>query len=122
MAEELELTSVQRERLQRLTETMQIDRITVSFSLEGRGADGMKKSAFCSLTASKRSEEGAEEGWAEIDAQIARLLLCKQVVRATYEDAVRRGILSKQVVVGELTSILAAYDRAIQRVLSRGDK
>lgn len=121
MADNTDLTPEQQARLRGVSAEMQVDKITVSFSIEGRCADGTKRSAFSSLSTSRVSEESSEVGWTAGDAKIARLLLCKQVVQATYEDALRRGILSKDSVVTELPAVMHMYDRALQRALVGGN-
>lgn len=117
MAEDTGLTDAQKERIQRVTSEIQVDKVTVSFSIEGRGLDGMKKSAFNSMTSSCRSEEDPDRGWSVADANLARLVLCKQVVKATYEDAVRRGIMLRDSALSEASNVLSSYDKAIQKAL-----
>lgn len=50
---------------------------------------------------------------------IIRALVSKQVVAATYQDALQRGALSKEVYKRELTAILKVTDEHISKLLEK---
>lgn len=93
----------------------------MSFSIEDRDPSGRKKSAFYSVTASRGTgaeiptmgEDKEPAGFAAKDVRIVRALLSKHVVSATYEDAARRGIISRGTAQEESRAILRGYDEAI---------
>lgn len=123
------LTPEQKERLRKLQASIQFDKLTLSFSIEDRDPSGRKKSAFYSVTASRGT--GAEQttmgedrepiGFASKDVRIVRAMLSKHVVAATYEDAARRGIISRGTAQEESKAILRGYDEAIVQAL-KGQK
>ncbi len=90
---------------------------------------GRKKSAFYSVTASRGSgaeiaqahESSSSAGFAPEDVKIVRSLLCKHVVRATYDDAVKRGMMTAKDAVSEARAALAAYDAEIAKLLQSQD-
>lgn len=119
------LTAEQNARLTTLKASIQFDKITCSFSLEDRDPSGRKKSAFYSVTASRGTgaeiptmgEDKQSIGFLPKDVAIVRNLLSKHVVAATYEDAIRRGIVSKGTAIDEMQTILASYDEELARRL-----
>lgn len=122
-----DLTPTQQDRLRKVATSIQIDKITVSHSIEERNRDGRKTSAFYSVTASRGA--GAEvsqlgndhndaAGFSVDDTKIARLLLSKHVVAAVYDDAVKRGLMATSVAQDELRQILTRYDGSIAKLLS----
>jgi hypothetical protein len=119
------LTPEQTERLKKLQGDIQFDKLTCSFSIEDRDPQGRKKSAFYSVTASRGTgaeiatmgEDKSPAGFAAEDVKIVRSLLSKHVVAATYEDAMRRGIIGKSAAIEEMRAILASYDEGIARML-----
>lgn len=121
-----DLPSNQKNRLQKVTESIQIDKITVSHSIEERNRDGRKTSAFYSVTASRGAgaeivqlnSDNSPAGFSVEDAKIARLLLSKHVVGAVYDDAVKRGLLAPSAAQEELRSILTRYDAGIAKLLA----
>jgi hypothetical protein len=113
------LNEEQKTRLGTLQSSIQYDRLTVSFSIEGR-LNEFKKSAFYSVTISKNDDGVSSKGWDQEEVSLVRLMLCKHVVRATYEDAVRRGVLDKTNAVAEVSQILASYDGAIVKAALQG--
>jgi hypothetical protein len=113
-----ELTDDQRARLSKLTTEIRHDRITVSCSVEAG-----KRSAFYSVTASRddgSSQVGEGASWGIDDLKIVRCLLCKHVVAATYDDAVKRLILPPAEAKEEALGILARYDAQIAKHLKNG--
>lgn len=113
-------------RLQKLESLIQLEKITVSFSLEDRDAAGRKRSAFYSVTSSRRHVEAQFPsdapviGWTMREAQVVGCVLSKHVVAATYRDAVRRGIMSSKAANEEAQVILDGYDSNIANLLSDG--
>jgi len=115
----------QRARLDTLQSSISFEKLTVSFSIEERSAGG-KRSAFYSVTAGRGhgaevdqlQESAPSAGFAPEDVRIVRCLLSKHVVGATYDDAAKRGILSKKQATEEAKAILHAYDESIVRLLS----
>lgn len=107
-------------RLRSLVEEVAVDRLTVSFSIEARDHDGVKKSTFFSLSAKRKDVDGIPgEGYSLQDAELMRCLLSKQVVRSTYVDAIDRRIIPNSPGVREeLGSILNAYDQRIVQALT----
>jgi hypothetical protein len=93
--------------------------LTISFSIEDRDASGRKKSAFYSISSSRGTTEG--QGWTSKEADVVRCVLSKHVVRATYIDAARRGILSNKVAAEEARAILATYNADIDKILGETD-
>ena len=63
-------------------------------------------------------EDKSPAGFAAEDVKIVRSLLSKHVVAATYEDAMRRGIIGKAAAVEEMRAILNSYDDGIARMLT----
>ena len=121
------LTVAQQERLKSVSGGLQIDKITISHSIEERSLDGRKMSAFYSVTASRGT--GAEisqfgndprgaVGFSPEETKLARLVLSKHVVAAVYDDAVKRGILGSAGAQEELRVVLTRYDNAIVRALN----
>jgi hypothetical protein len=119
------LSPEHQDRLKKLQSEIQFDKLTLSFSIEDRDPSGRKKSAFYSVTASRGTgaeiptmgEGGRSIGFAAEDVKLVRSLLSKHVVAATYEDAMRRGIVSKGTALEEMRAILASYDDGIARML-----
>jgi hypothetical protein len=114
-------------RLRGLSDTMQIDKITVSFSIEERGLNGRKESAFYSVTASRGTgaevnqlsemKEHSPAGYTPAEAKVARLLLGKHVVASVYDDAVRRGMMKASTAKEEVLRILGQYDYGIAKLM-----
>ena len=117
-----------RARLDTLQNEVRFDKITTSFSIEERSAGG-KRGTFYSVTASRGHgaevnqfhEDAATAAYTPEEAKIVRCLLAKHVVGATYDDAGKRGILSKRQAAEEAKGILHAYDEAIVRILGNGN-
>ena len=109
---------------------MSFDKLTVSFSIDDRGLNGRKKSAFYSVTASRGTgaevdqlhEEGRAAGFAPEDVKIVRNLLCKHVVAAVFDDAVKRGLIDPKEAALEARTILASYDESIAKMLQSQDE
>jgi hypothetical protein len=127
------LTPKQQERLKSVGGSLQIDKITISHSIEERNRDGRKSSAFYSVTASRGT--GAEinqlgndhhqpVGYSPDDTKLARLLLSKHVVASVYDDAVKRGMMASSTAQEELRAVLTRYDNGIAKLLTviEGDK
>jgi len=119
------LTPSQQARLRKLQAEIQFDKLTVSFSIDERDPNGRKKSAFYSVTASRGTgaeipqmhESREAAGFAPEDVKIVRTLLCKHVVRAVYEDAARRGMMSAKEASTEARSVLMSYDDGLVKLL-----
>ena len=121
------LTEAQQERLKAVAGVLQIDKITISHSIEERSPDGRKMSAFYSVTASRGAgaeitQQGntnqGEVGFSPDETKLARLVLSKHVVAAVYDDAVKRGILGSAVAQEELRAVLTRYDNSIVKALN----
>jgi hypothetical protein len=121
------LTPKQQARLRQVGGALSIDKITVSHSIEERGRDGRKTSAFYSVTASRgtgaeitqlANEQHEPVGFTPDDAKVARLLLSKHVVAAVYDDAVKRGMMSSSAAQEELRAVLTRYDGSLARLLA----
>lgn len=121
------LTPKQQERLRKVANSMQIDKITVSHSIEERNRDGRKSSAFYSVTASRGTgaeitqlgNDGREPaGFSPEDTKLARLVLSKHVVASVYDDAVKRGLMPSSTAQEELRAILTRYDNGIAKALA----
>ncbi len=107
-------------RLKRVQNSIHFDKLTTSFSIEERDANGRKKAVFYSASVSRNTNaENGEttEGFSAEDVNIARVLLCKHVVNATYSDASRRGVMPTVRAVEECKQILAAYDQHLDTLL-----
>ena len=120
------LTAEQRSHLTDLASSMRYDKITASFSIEGRDMSGNKKSAFYCVTASRGhggevsalgDDPGGSVGYSEQDACIAHCLLSKHVVAETYLDAVRRGVMSGATAREELAPMIRGYDERIVKLV-----
>ncbi len=110
-----QLTPEQREKGRKFLSEITIDKITLSFSIEDRDAEGRKKSAFYSISSSR----GPSPGYTLEETQLARTYLARHVVQATYDDAFRRKILThSQDNVRERDAILAAYDDKLVHMLA----
>lgn len=120
------LSPDQKERLKRIQSEISFDKLTVSFSIEDRDVQGRKKSAFYSVTASRGTgaeiptmgEEKASTGFSQEDVGVARAVLCKHVVRCTYDDAIRRRVIGSSDAQEELRAIMGSYDKLIVNLLS----
>lgn len=58
-------------------------------------------------------EDKSSVGFAAKDVKMVHHMLAKHVVAMTYDDAVRRGIVSKHTASEELRAISRSYDEAI---------
>jgi len=120
-----DLTPKQKERLERLKAEIQLDQITVSFSLEERnvvGRDGRKMSVFYSTNVTRRLPDGQPDGgWTLEEARVTGCIVSKHVIETVYRDAVWRGLLSPEVARTEVLGILARYDKNLKRMLGNGD-
>ena len=121
------LTEKQKARLKSVSGALLIDKITVSHSIEERNRDGRKTSAFYSVTASRgtgaevnqlSNEHHEPAGFSTDDAKLARLLLGKHVVTATYDDASKRGMMTASSAQEELRAVLTRYDNSIAKLLN----
>ena len=123
------LTPELRSRLEALQADVRFDKITTSFSIEERTAGG-KRGTFYSVTASRGHgaevnqfhENVSSATYPPEETKIVRCLLAKHVVGATYDDAAKRGILSRMEANEEARRILASYDDAIVRLLGGNGK
>lgn len=114
-----DLTEDQKNRLRALREEILIDKITVSFSIDGRDYEGRRKSAFYSVTSSRSSAEGSgPSGWTLAEIRSVRALLSAHVVAATYDDAFRRQVLPVTTELkAERAGILEAYEKLLTSTL-----
>ena len=112
-----DLTTEQLALLKQIEGNLLLEKITVSFSLEGRDAQGQKRTAFYSVNAFPQGRPG----YTLEEARVARCLVAKHVVAVVYDDAVKRGLLPAAVAVPEAKAILAQYDNSLVRVLRNGN-
>lgn len=120
------LTAEQKARLDNLVSEVRLDKVTVSFSIEDRDAQGRKKSCFVSETASRghgaemtqMHEDGNPANWTIEEASVVHCVLSKHVIKATYRDAIHRRIISSETAREELVAILRKYDENITRILA----
>src|SRR6185369_14646365 len=116
----------QKERLQVLESQIQFDKLTVSFSIEDRDVNGRKKSAFCSVTASRGhgaevqalDQDTPSAGWTSRESQVVGCMLSKYLVRAVYRDAVHRGMMSGKTAAEEIETVFEKYDSSIATLLA----
>ena len=101
--------------LQKLKSEIQYDKVTVSFSIEGRDANGLKK--FILNTFSVGKVGGGS--WTPAELPVIHGLVSKQVVVATYKDALHRGAISGGTFKSEVTAILKATDQQIAKHLEK---
>lgn len=102
----------------------------MSFSIEDRDPTGRKKSAFYSATASRGhgaevqalNDNAPAVGWTVNEAQIVGCLLSKHVVRATYRDAVNRGLLSGKSAAEEIQAVFEKYDASLASLMGEADE
>jgi len=113
------LSEAQKSRFKRLLSTVQVDKVTVSFSIEERDPSGRKKSVFVSLTASRGAgaevpqmhEDSESTGYTMEEARIIRLALSREVVKGAYDDAFRRRVLPRdEETVSEMKQVLKSYE------------
>lgn len=114
------LTPEQRARLANLSAEISYDRITVSFSIDERDANGRKRSAFYSLGVSRKAPDDSDSpvGFTADEQRLVRCIVSKQVVSVVYDDAVKRGMLNGSAAKDELRPILEAYDSHIAKLLA----
>lgn len=112
-------------RFSNLLSTIRVDKVTVSFSIEDRDFSGRKKGAFVCLTASRGAggtelsgtESESPTGYTLEEARVVRLALSREVVKGTYDDAFRRGVIPKnQDTVAEVKSIVDGYDGILSKI------
>ena len=113
------LTDEQQTRLKSLSVSMAFDRITASFSVEGRDlSDNSKRSVFLSLGAKAQNELGR---WTQSEMRIVRCLLSKEVVGAVYDDAARRRLLTVADAAEAIKAVCRSYDLQIAKILESSD-
>ena len=101
--------------LKKLKNEIGYEKLTVSFSLEGRDSHGVKK--FSLFTVSVGKQEGG--AWSPGEMPIIKALISRQVVATTYKDALQRGAISKALYKDELPVILKGLDDDIERQVAR---
>lgn len=101
------------DRLKRLVDSMVYEKITVSYAIEARDANGVKRSVFYSVNASKPEGFDAEE------VRLARLALGKHVVAAVYQDVVIRRVMDVESAATESAAVQRGYDERITRLLEK---
>ena len=112
------LTPEQRARLQQLEDSIAHDRVTVGFSIEDRDPQGRKKWALFTTTVSPK---GDASSWTPQELPIVSCLVSKRVVLATYRDAFRRGIMTREAAAEEAQGIVDSYDTNLANLLKNGD-
>lgn len=117
-----DLSPEQQGRGRKLLEEISLDKITLSFSIEDRDVNGRKKSAFYSVSASRRQadEETSGAGYTMDEALIVRTHLSRHVVKSVYEDAFRRKIIPfTEANVAERDATLRSYDERMVQLLKQ---
>lgn len=102
-------------KLAALGEDIQYDKITTSFTLEGHGPDGSRRVASVSLSASRRGGPG----FSKADMKLVRLMVGRAAVAATYDEAVRRGVLTQTQANEQATATILKYDEALAAEVSK---
>lgn len=109
-----ELTPKQLEVMKALETELGVDKLMVSFTIDGRTEDGQKRSAFISATVAK--QDGRAVGWTPQEMHAVSCIMGKHVAVATFRDArTRRIVLDTK----ELADILTGYDRHLVRILKK---
>lgn len=98
-------------KLKALTEKIEFDKITASFSIEGPRKETGKRTVFCSASTSN----GKSFSWEE--SRVVSLAVAKRVVGMTYDNAVKTKAISSQTQEAELPEILRAFDATIEGLL-----
>lgn len=105
-----ELTPEVKKRLESFASTILVDKITVSFSIEDRNADGQKKSVFLSVNAV--CDPDVKGGYSLQETALARVILSRHVVSMVYEDAFFRRVLpNTEELRKERDTILSNYSK-----------
>lgn len=113
-----ELTDEQKTRLRALKAEIVLDKLTVSFSIEGRDPNGNRRSAFYSVNAGRG---GDEKGWPLDEVRVVRALLSAHVVAATYDDAFRRKVIPfTEETKAERAGIVGSYEKLVAHLLGAG--
>lgn len=99
---------------QELRDSIRIDSITSSYSLEGRSPDGVKTSSFLSYTSKCKDPQG----WTLEEARYVEACLAQQVVEDLYTDAFVRQQISKPAMMGQVEKLRPLYD-ALRRKRAR---
>jgi|AntRauTorckE6833_2_1112554.scaffolds.fasta_scaffold00008_79 hypothetical protein len=105
---------------QELRDSIRIERVTSSYSLEGRSPAGIKTSSFLSYTA--KCED--DEGWTMEEARYTESCLAQKVVEDLYTDAFIRQQITKnnrQAQVQKLTPMYEALQRARIKAVEESD-
>lgn len=100
--------------IERLRGEMVVDKVSVTYSLEGRDPEGVKKFSLTSMAVSK----GGGGGWSEREAAIVKALLTKQVVSETYRDALIRGAVSRSLAQADIARLNETTDKRIQKLMN----
>ena len=98
--------------LSRLESEISYEKISVTFSLEGRDINGIKRFCLNTLTVGKRGGEG----WSGKEAIIVKTLVAKRLVRETYRDAVSRGAITSDCFKEEAPGILRGLDQRLEKL------
>lgn len=103
-----------------LKETMQVDSITSSFSLENRHR-GVKTSSFVSYTV----KPSKEEGWSLGEARLVEAILAERVSKDLYADLGTRGQIDLTKIKEQQQMITRNYGKLIsnlQKSMESDDK
>lgn len=99
--------------LDRLKSEISYDKLTVTFSMEGRDHNGIKKFSLFTTSVSKNTDGG----WTPTEMPIIKTLVSKQVVTLTYRDALQRGVINGATFKEELSALRQKMDDDIARQL-----
>lgn len=103
--------------LERLKAEIAYDKVTLSFSIEGRDHHGLKKYS-CTTLSFGRAGGGT---WTPGEMLLAKTLASKQLVATTYKDALLRGAVSATTYKHELPQTIEKLNKQIQVLLERHD-
>lgn len=101
---------------EQVKETMRVDTITSSYSLETRNS-GVKTSSFVSYT-SKCSEE---EGWTLEEARMAEAILAERVTKDLYADLGSRKSVDMREIQREQKAVSKKYGSLIENLQKKSE-
>lgn len=86
--------------------SMRIQSVTSSFSIEGKSPRGTKTSTFLSYTAHCENAEG----WTMEEASVAKIILAEKVTRELYVDTIARQQLDPEVAREQIKHVGSVYE------------
>lgn len=98
--------------LARLESEISYEKISVTFSMEGRDSFGIKR--FCLNTFTVGKKDGG--GWDAKEATIVKTIVSKKLVSETYRDAVSRGVISNDLFKEQAPEILRGLTQRLEKL------